>query len=134
MQDIQDMQVTVKFGDDISEFMRKLMKQENIPKEIKERAIYTFIYVRDYIVDQVCFVSAKENVFKRFVKNTDYKVENCRVWIQPKGKYMLYIGEQKLEDNKIYIIQCKPNLEVCGFWQAYDPGLLPRKQVFERNK
>lgn len=92
--------LNVDFGLSCSEFIRKFIKDENISKEIKERSVFTYIYVKNYFVEQVCFVASKDNVFKRFVKGTDFRVENQRIWITPKGKYALFLGNETKLDEK----------------------------------
>lgn len=123
---------SIQFGTTLQEFMQKLMSDEGIPKDIRERSYCTFIYIRNYMVDQVCFVSTKPNTFKRFVKGTEFKIENKRIWIKPKKQYLVTLGDVKLDEKKLYIIQLKPNYEFRAYI-AYDPGeKMPRKGVFER--
>lgn len=115
---------TLEIGDSMLTFLQKLVRDENIPKDIKERSQYIYIYIRDYIVDQVCFVSRKENTFKRFVKGTSLTVENCRIWVKPTKKYTVLLGNAKLEDGKIYIIQFNHTNE-CKVFNCYYPPITP---------
>lgn len=127
-----DITPKLEFGTTLQEFFMKFMKDEEIPKDVKERSYCIFIYVRDYLVDQVCFVSSKNNAFKRFVKGTELKNEGKRIWIKPKGKYLISLGDTKLDEKKLYVIQMKPSYEY-RIYTAYDPtSRIPRKGVFER--
>ena len=106
---MSEIKAELEIGKSFDEFLRSFILQEKIPKELRQRADYIYIYIRNYIVDRVCFYNKQGKILRRFCKNTQFKEENGRAWINPKSKYTIAIGDNKLQDDKIYFIQCKPD-------------------------
>lgn len=111
---------SLQFGYDLNEFLRRIFHEERLPKELKDRSIFIYIYVMNSIVDKLCFVSARPNVFNRFIKNTDLVVENSRIWYTPKRKYALIMDNLTLTDDKLYLIQYKHTF-FSNVYEAYVP-------------
>ena len=93
--------------DPVGVFVSKYCREEKIPKDIMQRSDYIYIYVRNGIVDKVCYYSKIPKTFNRFVKGTTLVNENGRVWHTPTRKYMLWLGDSKLEEDVCYFVQYK---------------------------
>ena len=118
-------------GLNVHDFIRKLIDTEHIPKALRERSDYIYIYIRNFKVDQVCFFSKRKNVFNSYIKGTSLKNESGRVWYKPEREYLLYLDDMKLDDDKLYFIQYKHSGN-SNVYQAYCPGKMNRKSPVER--
>ena len=121
----------VDVGDPVGVFVSKYCREEKIPKDIMQRSDYVYIYVRNGIVDKVCYYSKIPKTFNRFVKGTDLVNDNGRVWHTPTRKYMLWLGETKLEEDVCYFVQYK-HTGSSSVYKAYAPGKIPVKRFTDR--
>ena len=124
-------EANLSVGVDVHDFIRKIIDVERIPKALRERSDYIYIYIRNYRVDRVCFYSKRKNVFNSYVKGTSLKNEAGRVWYTPAREYMLYLDDMKLDADKLYFIQYKHHGNA-NVYQAYCPGKMNRKGPVER--
>ena len=118
-------------GLNVHDFIRNMIETEHIPKALRERSDYIYIYIRNFKVDQVCFFSKRKNVFNSYIKGTSLKNESGRVWYKPEREYLLYLDDMKLDDDKLYFIQYKHSGN-SNVYQAYCPGKMNRKSPVER--
>ena len=121
----------VDVGDPVGVFVSKYCREEKIPKDIMQRSDYIYIYVRNGIVDKVCYYSKIPKTFNRFVKGTTLVNENGRVWHTPTRKYMLWLGDSKLEEDVCYFVQYK-HTGSSAVYKAYAPGKIPVKRFTDR--
>ena len=123
-------------GLNVHDFIRNMIETEHIPKALRERSDYIYIYIRNFKVDQVCFFSKRKNVFNSYIKGkgpakASLKNESGRVWYKPEREYLLYLDDMKLDDDKVYFIQYK-HTGNSNVYQAYVPGKMNRKSPVER--